>query len=137
MKKAMLLTVGVSCLLAGMAVPATAQLGWAALKSDVPFAFVSGNRTLQAGQYFIEIGQARVRFLDASRHQVQGIFSNTQACNLKAEQPRLVFHRYGETYFLSQIWSSAYKIDLPTSRTEYQLRASMKADQGTVTLAMR
>ncbi len=62
---------------------------------------------------------------------------NTLECNSKSEQPRLVFHRYGETYFLWQIWSTDFKFDFRTSRTEYQLRASMKADQGTVTLAMR
>jgi hypothetical protein len=135
--KAMLLTVGVSCLFLGAAVPASAQISAVRLKSDVPFAFVSGNSTIRAGQYSMEIRQGQVRFFDGNRHQVQGLLASTVECNSKSEQPRLVFHRYGETYFLSQIWSSDYKVDFRTSRTEYQLRASMKADQGTVTLAMR
>ncbi|HLM98477.1 MAG TPA: hypothetical protein VK335_04310 [Bryobacteraceae bacterium] len=138
MKKTMLLTVGISCLLVGMAAPVSAQiLGVAGLKSDVPFAFVSGGRTIQAGQYVLQIKQGLVRFLDEDGHAVHAIVSNTQDCNHKEEQPRLVFHRYGETYFLWQVWSRDYKVEFGTSRTEHKLKAGLKADQETVILAMR
>jgi len=124
--------------LVGMAAPVRAQiLGGAGLKSDVPFAFVSGGRTIQAGQYAIQIKQSIVRFLDEDGYQVRAVFSNTQECNYKEEQPRLVFHRYGETYFLWQIWSSDYKFEFGTSRNEHKLIAGLKADQETVVLAMR
>jgi len=137
-KKKLLLTVGVLCLLVGMAAPASAQiLSKAKLIGDVPFAFVSGGRAIQAGQYAIQIYQAQVRFLDEDGHQIQAIFSNKQECNHKVEQPRLVFHRYGEQYFLWQIWSSDYNVEFGTSRTEKSLKAKLKADQETVVLAMR
>jgi hypothetical protein len=136
-RKTMLLAVAVSCLLVAAAGPASAQTSGVRLQGDVPFAFVSGGRTLQAGPYSIEVRQVIVRILDANRHQVQSVLSNTNECNRKDEQPRLVFHRYGETYFLWQIWTRDYKVDFATSRTEYQLRARLKAAQDTVTLAMR
>jgi hypothetical protein len=138
LKKTMLLTVSISCLLVGMAAPVRAQiLGGARLISDVPFAFVSGGRTIQAGQYAIQIHQDKVRFLDEDGRQIQAIFSNKQECNHKVEQPRLVFHRYGEQYFLRQVWSSDYKVEFGTSRTEKSLKAMLKADQETVILAVR
>jgi hypothetical protein len=138
MKKVMLMAVGVSCLLVGMAVPASAQSGKPlVLKGEVPFAFVSGDRTLGAGTYSIEIGQSRVRILDANSHPVQVIVSNPQQDNGSEEKPRLLFHRYGDTYFLWQIWTREHKVDFRMSRTEYDLKASRKADEGTIILAMR
>jgi hypothetical protein len=134
-KKVTLLTVGVSCLLAGVAVPVRAQS--AMLKSEVPFAFVSSGRTIQAGQYSIDIRQTQVRFIDANGHQVQVVLSNPQQESRLWLQPRLVFHRYGEAYFLSQIWTTDHTLDFRMSRAEYNLKASLKADQETITLAMR
>jgi hypothetical protein len=138
MKKAILLTLGVSCLLVGMAVPAGAQSGKPLmLKGEVPFAFVSGDRTIQAGQYSVEIRQAQVRFVDANGHPVQVVLTNPQQDNGRDEQPRLVFHQYGGTYFLWQIWTRDHEIDFRMSRTEYDLKASRKTDEGTIILAMR
>jgi hypothetical protein len=138
MKKAVLLTVGVSCLLVGMAVPAKAQFGRTmTLRGDVPFTFVSGNRTIQAGEYSIEIREIQVQFMDARGHVVCGVFSNGRKENGRDEQPRLVFHRYGDTYFLRQIWTTDHKLDFGMSRSEYKLQAGLKVEQGTVILAMR
>ena len=138
MKKVVLMAVAVSCLLVGMAVPASAQSGKPLiLKGEVPFAFVSGDRTIQAGQYSVEIKQTQVRFIDANGRPVQVVVSNPQRDSDREEQPRLVFHQYGETYFLWQIWTRDHKIDFRTSRTEYNLKASLKADKATIILAMR
>jgi hypothetical protein len=132
----MLLTVGI-CLLAGMAVPVSAQSGRVTLKGEVPFAFVSGGRTIQAGQYSLEIGQLRVRIFDANGHPVQWVLSNPRQENGNEQKPRLVFHKYGDTYFLHQIWTMDYKVDFRISRAEYQLKASLQTEEGTVILAMR
>jgi hypothetical protein len=139
MKQKVLLTVlGVSCLLVGAAGPASAQVSdGMMLKSDVPFAFVLDGRTIQAGLYSIEIRHNIVQVLDANYHPVQRTFSNKPQSKVTAAQPRLVFHRYGEKYFLWQVWSRDYKVDFGTSRAERILRASLKPDQETVMLALR
>jgi hypothetical protein len=138
MKRVMLLAVGVSCLLAGMAVPARAQFRQTmTLRSKVPFAFVSGDRTIQGGEYSIEIKQRLVRFIDANGHLAQMIFSNPPQDSRREEKPRLVFHKYGDAYFLWQIWTGEYTADFRMSRAEYNLRASLKTDPDTVILAMR
>lgn len=136
MKKALLLTVG-ACLLVGMAVPVSAQSGRVTLKGEVPFAFVSADRTIQAGQYSIEVEQSRVRIRDAGGNPVQVVLSNPRQENGNEQKPRLVFHKYGDTYFLHQIWSMDYKVDFRTSRTEYNLKASLHTDERTFILAMR
>jgi hypothetical protein len=135
-KKALFLTVGV-CLLAGMSVPGSAQSSAVMVKGEVPFAFVSADRTIEAGQYFLEIGQSRVRIRDANGTPVQVILSNPRQENGNEEKPRLVFHKYGDTYILHQIWTIDYKVDFRTSRTEYNLKAIMQTDERTFILAMR
>jgi len=138
MKKVTLMAVAVSCLLVGMAVPASAQSGnKIILKGEIPFAFVSGDRTIEAGRYSIEIRQVQVRLMDANGRPVQVVISNPPQDSSREEQPRLVFHQYAGTYFLSQIWTREHKVDFRMSRSEYNLKASLQAEENTFTLAMR
>jgi hypothetical protein len=76
--------------------------------SNVPFEFVVGGNALPAGEYRITraLGNAlTIRSADA----------NAAAMRLTIEiQPgkdkqhaRLVFHRYGNSYFLAEVWSGA------------------------------
>jgi hypothetical protein len=54
--------------------------GRATLKKEVPFAFISGGRTIQAGPGSIEIRErTMVPILDANRNLVQTILSNPPA----------------------------------------------------------
>jgi hypothetical protein len=135
-KKALFLTVGV-CLIAGMVVPVSAQSGTVMLRGEVPFDFVSANRSIPAGQYSIEVWQAHVRIYDANRHPVQMTLSNPRQSNRNEEKPRLVFHKYGDTYFLYQVWTSDYKVEFRTSRTEYNLKATRQTDERIFILAVR
>jgi len=138
MKRAMLLKIGILCAFAGLTVPVSAQSGTTIkLKGEVPFAFVSSDRTMPSGQYSVEIRQEQVRFLDAHGQPVQVVVSNPQQDSGRDEQPRLVFHRYGETYILWQIWTRDHKVDFRRSRTEYSLKANRQVEPGTVILAMR
>ena len=77
-------------------------------KADVPFDFVAGNKTLPAGQYNIadstlagEVVKISARQKDAS------VFAMTVRLSSKAanDQGKLVFHRYGNRYFLAEIWT--------------------------------
>ena len=135
-KKALFLTV-VVCLLAGIVVPVSAQSGRVTLRGEVPFAFVSADRTIEAGQYFLEIGQSQVWIRNADSNSVQVVLSNPRQGTPKGEKPRLVFHKYGDTYFLHQIWTTDYKVEFRISHAEYNLKASLQTDEITVILAMR
>jgi hypothetical protein len=55
-------------------------------------------------------------------------------------QDRLVFHKYGDTYFLSEVWSSARSTgnSLPKSKTEGELSQRVsRAQISQVVLAAR
>jgi hypothetical protein len=76
------------------------------LRADVPFGFYMGKSAMPADSY-------KVTSTDRGSIWVQARSSNANHASLthpavgnsKSEAPRLVFHRYGDTYFLTQIWT--------------------------------
>ena len=76
--------------------------------AQVPFEFIVGDKTLAAGEYSVRAvnsaGDALIiRSADAKGQAIR-LSSTTEAEKNKA-YARLVFHRYGDRYFLSQVWS--------------------------------
>lgn len=54
------------------------------------------------------------------------------------EEPKLVFHRYGDQYFLSQIWTGSTRRDFSMSRKERELKkTAAAAGQTEIVVAMR
>ena len=79
------------------------------VKANVPFDFVVGNATLPAGAYSIQsindgIGSPAL-MIRGTENKVGRLVGSSTAENLEpAETSHLLFHRYGDTYFLAQIW---------------------------------
>jgi len=71
----------------------------------VPFDFVAGTTALPAGQYHISKGPTpgTLSFRGDDRHTIQVSAGNFETLDASA-QTKLVFHRYGSRYFLSQLW---------------------------------
>ena len=80
------------------------------IKADIPFDFVVGERTLTAGNYAvgtISTSSAEViavRSKDGRQRAIR--LTNAVKDNATTRRARLVFHRYGDTYFLAQVWAS-------------------------------
>ena len=79
-----------------------------AVTAEIPFDFIVGNKTLAAGRYIVSSatsdGQGvRIRNSDGK----SGAFrlSNQVPENSQKRNARLVFHRYGQQYFLAEVWS--------------------------------
>jgi len=75
--------------------------------ADIPFAFTVANHTLPAGRYTVtRLGETTLRI--SSLHN-QGTVVLTHAVEGKAPESKgkMVFHRYGESYFLSEVWVAA------------------------------
>jgi hypothetical protein len=88
---------------------------------DVPFSFVAGGQTLRAGHYIVTAMDDTVRIFNS---QTAGLFLPTHSAARKAtDGTKLVFHRYGETYFLSAMWigGNATGRELPRSKAERAL----------------
>jgi hypothetical protein len=78
------------------------------IKADVPFSFSAGYGVLPAGEYSIApTGFGQPMLLSNGRRGVELMTPNTTDWREKISAPKLVFHRYGDEYFLAEIWTSA------------------------------
>ncbi len=77
--------------------------------ADIPFAFTAGNATLPAGEYRVQKldGNSAVlliRCSDASAAAM--VITNAAQAKELQSQSKLVFKRYDNRYFLSQVWTA-------------------------------
>jgi hypothetical protein len=107
------------------------------IKVNVPFNFVAGAKTLPAGEYRIRTERPNVVWiqsmdLKSTMNLLANSAQNTQMHGVGA----LKFNRYGDRYFLSEIWTgSDVGQQLPKSRAEKEQIAAAPTHQGTATLA--
>src|SRR5262245_58464978 len=91
---------------------------------DIPFAFYVSNKLLPAGSYTINMAGvgAAVEISDRKGNTAFAITSNQRNPLALDSGARIVFKRYGETAFLSEIYSSGVGegILLATSQTEHR-----------------
>jgi len=76
--------------------------------ANIPFEFVVGGHTLPAGEYIVQAittggGALAIQGSDNGESAVR-LAEPIQAMTQR-RSARLVFHRYGQKYFLAQIWS--------------------------------
>ena len=94
-------------LFAFSAVPGQAQ-AQSKIKATIPFNFVIGGNELKAGEYAIQQfgspGSQSLQFRSEDGVLEQTGFSVPLETNEIGNHGRLVFHRYGDQYFLSQVW---------------------------------
>jgi hypothetical protein len=135
MKRALLVAIG-GLLSLGAGVAAYAQSSLYVVK--VPFTFFVGQRQLPAGTYYVD----SKRPFDNSPLTLEFIRSGGEAgvalpaaatlqSKEKTTAPKLVFHRYGSIYFLSEFWGadgrgkqiapSAQEMELATKETPKEL----------------
>ena len=107
----------------------------AAKQFMVPFDFCVGDKTLPAGQYLVgRSTQASAEGLVVRRTEGRvGVFALTREIQAEEVQrdSKLVFRRYGNQYFLAEVWISGRSTGrgLPGSRKE-RLIAKEKAKHG-------
>jgi hypothetical protein len=109
------------------------------LKANIPFSFIVGKTTFPAGEYTVKNslidGVLQISAEDSSRRAL--ISTLGVEANKGSNQTKLIFHRYGDQYFLSQIWveNEASGRELPRTRTEKELRAKAASDSVTILAA--
>ena len=76
------------------------------LNARIPFEFTVGDKTLAAGQYEINaIGITQEALAIRGRESNDSVIRLVMRKEPKESKPaRLVFHRYGNAYFLSEVW---------------------------------
>jgi hypothetical protein len=77
------------------------------VKVNVPFNFVVNRATLPAGEYLLQSVDDEGKVLairDLDTNTTRLVSFNSCTSPESASQTKLIFHRYGERYFLNQIW---------------------------------
>jgi len=112
-----------------LAVGAFAQLPGAPLRANIPFDFMVRGKTLPAGEYeFRRINDQAdgLEVLNIHQNREHTIFNTepVEKGNI-ARHGEIVFHRYGDTYFLYEVWTAGLETgrELPVSKQERYLRS--------------
>ena len=132
MKKQFLVLIAIAAFTTVLTTNAFGQAGKTA-NANVTFDFQIGDRLYPAGNYRIESMNRqsdnilRIRSIgDANKNQM---IVATLANAGKGQTPRLVFRKYGETYFLSEIF-------LDTEQWGYSIRPSRRQRENEKSLAL-
>ena len=138
MKKQLFVLLGLGLLLSG--VSAYAQT--VNMKVNVPFNFIANGATLPSGQYMIKsLGTAgNVISIRTPDNKVKSLILARRCESLKAsERTKLVFHRYGNRYFLAQIWMSGNSSgnELPKSPREGEVARDYTLQEVVLVAALR
>jgi hypothetical protein len=110
------------------------------LRANIPFDFVAGNTSLPAGEYLVEAsGPTHVLLLIGRKDAISSAFINTNAAVSAGPQSesKLVFNRYGDRYFLSQVWTAGNSTGRQLMKTarEKEIALTSKIEtEGQVTL---
>jgi len=96
----------------------------------VPFDFAAGRVNLPAGDYTVKATQssAVIVLLNRNNPEISAIIPANAAAALDIQtQSKLVFNRYGDRYFLSQVWSEGSSRGKQLVKTDREKEMSMVA----------
>lgn len=126
-------TISVAFALFGLLAPAFAQTG--AIHVTIPFNFTVGVQTFPAGEYKVAINGSLLRVARIDGPGIATVLTNfTGGGPGQNAAPRLLFHRYGNRYFLSVAWIGEIEQghDLFASPKELELARTTKLEQKVV-----
>ena len=109
------------------------------LKVTVGFDFVAGSRTLPAGQYTVSqppnSSAVVIRGMGVPRGAV--VLANKVESPGRQEIGKLVFHRYGDRYFLAEVWETGRTVgrQIPKTPQERKARQNSREDLATIFVA--
>ncbi len=140
MKNQLFALIGLGLLLATAS--AYAQTG--VVKANVPFNFIVEKTQLPAGEYMIQslsvAGSSRATMIESPDQKlVKVLLPNACESTQAPEKTKLVFHRYGDQYFLSQIWIAGNDRgrELPRSGREAEVAMDYPAQNVVVVATLR
>ena len=127
--------------------PVCAQLPGTAMRANIPFDFIVNGKTLPAGNYEVkrlndEPEGLIIRSVD-NKHDHAVFETESTQQNRMPRNDQIVFDRYGDTYFLSEVLTGGMETGrrLAPTRAERELKretqmASNNAQPQTVSIAL-
>jgi hypothetical protein len=76
------------------------------LRADIPFSFVAGGATLPAGAYTVDTSTGGIIVVKSVKQKASAVIftMSVQSPDIQSAS-KLIFHRFGSTYLLSQVWA--------------------------------
>jgi hypothetical protein len=128
LKTLTMLTLVVGLALAAAVVSANGQSSQL-VTADIPFDFVVADKTLPSGKYSVRTStfgskSLMISSLDGKSSVIR--LSNSNTDTSAKRKARMVFHRYGQQYFLAQVWTGdSYGRQLLQCKKERNLRREL------------
>ena len=124
--------------IANFALAGTSYAQSTGVRAKVPFAFTVGDKVLPAGDYTIKAESTQVIVIKNHDHPGEAALTLVnQASNGSPSGGKLLFHRYGSQYFLSEILCNPADMNLsipPSNREKRALREQAMLERSTTTL---
>ncbi len=108
--------------------------------ANIPFDFSAGKMTFPAGEYRVnEIGSLGFLSVVGQGSAIGIVNSHRTQSHSPSASNHLVFHRYGNRYFLYQIWVEGDDSgrELPMTRVEKELAMASNATPSAVAIMAR
>jgi hypothetical protein len=112
MKNTTLRTIAMLGLFFVLAVASVRAQSSVKIRANIPFDFTAGTAKLKAGKYTIQRSSGKILALRAV-NETKDVFVLVQYTVQRTDSDRngkLVFHRYGNDYFLTETWTSGEPI---------------------------
>jgi hypothetical protein len=98
--------------LLGVSAAAAFGPGSVELRVNIPFNFMVGNHMLAAGAYRVSDPSQTLAFLQIRNQKAHHGSAIVRTISMEAStgntESKLVFNRYGDHYFLSQVWTAGH-----------------------------
>jgi hypothetical protein len=77
--------------------------------ADIPFEFSVGYKSMPAGEYMLRsiTTSGDALMIQSADSRVTALRQSEATAQNKDNHARLIFHRYGERYFLAEVWNGA------------------------------
>ena len=131
-KNLSMLTLVVGLALVASVQSANGQITSHAVTAAIPFDFVVGDKTLPAGKYMVSSATQ-----DGTGLKIQNRDAKSAAFRFTSPIPekstkrtaKMVFHRYGQQYFLAEVWSTdGYGRALRQCKLERNIRRELASN---------
>jgi hypothetical protein len=110
--------------------PVAANAGTIA-QFHVPFQFLAGEKVLPAGNYVVTVDPAsgRVDLTSTGGQRLALLGTSSFRARTSGEPAVLVFHQYGKTHVLKNVWKSdsSWGYELPAPRLEREVASARRA----------
>lgn len=108
------------------------------LSMEVPFDFHVGTTRMSAGEYHVRyITPEAISIRSADRKHAQIVLTFGKWAQKASTTGKLVFTRYGDQYFLSQIWSPGQSTGRELRKSAVELEVARRINRGGDEVALR